>query len=78
MKQSAILLLLLLPSALSSFLLGNCCVIKPSEAAVASSNLMNELVPKCLDPGKFYNSIDQCWHVGGVYGRSMSVTPPPP
>ncbi len=29
--------------------LGNCCVIKPSEAVVASSNLMNELISKYLD-----------------------------
>ncbi len=29
--------------------IGNCCVIKPSEFAVAFSNLMAELIPKYLD-----------------------------
>ncbi len=29
---------------------GNCCIIKPSEFAVAFSNLIAELIPKYLDP----------------------------
>ncbi len=29
--------------------IGNCCILKPSEYAVAFSNLMVELIPKYLD-----------------------------
>ena len=32
-----------------NFLAGNACVIKPSELAVASSNLLAELIPRYLD-----------------------------
>ncbi len=49
---------------------GNCCVIKPSEFAVAFSNLMAELIPKYLDPVS-----SNCLHTLAVFQqRGREVT----
>ena len=45
---------------------GNCVIIKPSELAPASSKLLEELVPRYLDPvsgkfGLFINFNDLCF-----------------